>query len=57
MLLRKGSYSPEITSNAAATVDPQTGKYVVAFEFDRKGAKVCKGYNRKHLPKTCNIIR
>ena len=25
--------------NAAATVDPQSGKYVVAFEFDRKGAK------------------
>ena len=25
--------------NAAATVDPQSGKYVVAFEFDRKGSK------------------
>lgn len=25
--------------NAAATVDPQTGRYVVAFEFDTKGAK------------------
>jgi preprotein translocase subunit SecD len=25
--------------NAAATVDAQTGKYVVAFEFDNKGAK------------------
>ena len=25
--------------NAAATVDAQSGKYVVAFEFDRKGAK------------------
>ncbi len=29
----------ESLTNAAATVDPQTGKYVVAFEFDRKGAK------------------
>ena len=26
-------------NNAAATVDPQTGRYVVAFEFDNKGAK------------------
>ena len=26
-------------NNAAATVDAQTGKYVVAFEFDKKGAK------------------
>lgn len=25
--------------NATATVDPQTGKYVVAFELDKKGAK------------------
>ena len=28
--------------NAAATVDPQSGKYVVAFEFDRKGSKFAK---------------
>ncbi len=26
-------------NNAAATVDAQTGRYVVAFEFDQKGAK------------------
>ncbi|MAI85269.1 MAG: protein translocase subunit SecD [Rickettsiales bacterium] len=26
-------------NDAAATVDPQTGRYVVAFEFDNKGAK------------------
>ncbi len=29
----------ERLKNAAATVDAQTGKYVVAFEFDKKGAK------------------
>ncbi len=29
----------ERLKNAAATIDQQTGRYVVAFEFDRKGAK------------------
>ena len=29
----------ERLKNAAATVDAQTGRYVVAFEFDKKGAK------------------
>lgn len=29
----------ERLNNAAATVDPQSGRYVVAFEFDKKGAK------------------
>ncbi len=29
----------ERLKNAAATVDAQSGRYVVAFEFDRKGAK------------------
>lgn len=31
--------SGERLTNATATVDPQSGKYVVAFELDRKGAK------------------
>ena len=31
--------SGERLTNASATVDPQSGKYVVAFELDRKGAK------------------
>ena len=31
--------SGERLTNATATVDPQSGKYVVSFELDRKGAK------------------
>ena len=33
--------------NAAATVDPQTGRYVVAFEFDTKGAKSLQKLQQK----------
>ena len=38
-VVKKEFFTGERLTNAAATVDAQSGRYVVAFEFDKKGAK------------------
>ena len=42
--------------NAAATVDAQSGRYVVAFEFDKKGAKQFAKLTTDHVYQRLAIL-